>query len=167
MTPTFSQSGLRWLWLSLLVIVLDRATKLIVLNHFDVMEVLRITPFFNLTLTFNRGAAFSFLSAGSGWQVWIFGAIAMVISIVLIFWLRKIFYRQTWLAAAISLVIGGALGNLSDRIHYGYVIDFLQFHWGSLYYPVFNLADSCICVGAFMLVLDSLLSTRRKRQEIK
>jgi signal peptidase II len=167
MTPTFSQSGLRWLWLSLLVIVLDRVSKLLVLNHFDVMEVLRIAPFFNLTLTFNRGAAFSFLSAGSGWQVWIFGAIAMVISVALIFWLREISYRQTWLASAIGLVIGGALGNLSDRIHYGYVIDFLQFHWGNLYYPVFNIADSCICVGAFMLVLDSLLNARRKRQEIK
>ncbi len=166
MTPTFSQSGLRWLLLSLLVIVLDRVTKAAILDHFELLEVARITAFFNLTLTYNRGAAFSFLSAGSGWQVWIFGAIAVVISVALIIWLRGIFYRQRWLCAAISLVIGGALGNLFDRISYGYVVDFLQFHWGRLYYPVFNCADACICVGAFMLVLDSL-SNKRKRQVIK
>jgi signal peptidase II len=167
MTQIFSQSGLRWLLLSLLVIVLDRVTKLAILNHFDVLEVSRVTAFFNLTLAYNRGAAFSFLSAGSGWQVWIFGAIAVVISVALVIWLRDISYRQTWLGTAISLIIGGALGNFCDRMSYGYVIDFLQFHWGRWYYPVFNFADSCICVGAFMLVLDSLLSARRKRLEIK
>jgi signal peptidase II len=166
MIPTFSQSGLRWLLLSLVVIVVDRVTKLAILDHFDVLDVSRVTAFFNLTLTYNRGAAFSFLSAGAGWQVWIFGAIALVISAALIIWLRRIFYRQLWLCAAISLIIGGALGNLYDRISYGYVIDFLQFHWERLYYPVFNVADACICVGAFMLVLDSL-SNKRKRQAIK
>jgi signal peptidase II len=158
-----SLSGLRWLLLSLLVIALDRWSKVAILNHFDLFEVKHITAFFNLTLAYNKGAAFSFLSAASGWQVWIFGGVAAVISLVLIVWLGRISYRQYWLGAALSLVIGGALGNLWDRFSYGSVVDFLQFHLGHLYYPVFNLADSCICVGAFMLVVDALYSSRGKK----
>ena len=155
MTLRLAQSGLRWLWLAMLVLLLDRVTKIAIQQSFQLYEILRVTPFFNLTLAYNKGAAFSFLNSAPGWQVWIFGAIAIVISISLLVWLKKISYQQRWLAIALALVIGGALGNLWDRLSYGHVIDFLQLHVGSYYWPVFNVADSSICIGAFMLVLDT------------
>jgi signal peptidase II len=155
MVKKFFQSGLQWLWISVLVIMLDRITKLTILKKIAQDEILRITPFFNLTCAYNKGAAFSFLSAAPGWQVWMFGLVAVIISIILLVWLKRISYREKWLSVALCLIVGGALGNLWDRLSYGQVVDFLQFHLGNLYYPVFNLADSCICVGTFMLVLDA------------
>lgn len=156
-SPRIAQSGLRWLWITLIILLLDRATKMLIQQYFTLYDTLRITPFFNLTLAYNKGAAFSFLNSAPGWQMWIFGGIAIIITGVLLFWLKKIYYSDRWISIALTLIIGGALGNLCDRLCYGHVIDFLQLHIAGYYWPVFNVADSSICVGAFMLVIDAFL----------
>lgn len=145
--------GLSWIWVSLLVLAIDRYTKMWVLHHLAIQEPVKILPFFNLTLAYNKGAAFSFLNAASGWQNWFLGGLAILISIVILGWLSKLPPRSYWLAVALSLILGGALGNAWDRTLYGYVIDFLSFHLGSWHFAIFNIADSAICVGAFMVVI--------------
>ncbi len=149
-----SKSNLHWLWLSALIIILDQISKLLALHFITFNQPIIITPFFNLVLAHNPGAAFSFLAQQGGWQGWLFGIIAILVSIFLIRWLYKLPGKQTWLAVAIALIIGGALGNLGDRIIHGYVIDFLDFHIGNWHWPAFNLADSAISIGAMMLVID-------------
>lgn len=144
-------SGIVMLWISVLVIVIDRYTKIWAVDHLAFHESLRVLPFFNLTLAYNTGAAFSFLHSASGWQNWFLGGLALVVSITVVVWLAKLSVREYWQTTALCLVLGGALGNAWDRILYGYVIDFLSFHWGDWYFAIFNIADSAICVGAFML----------------
>lgn len=151
-----SKSNLHWLWLSALIIILDQISKLLALHFITFNQLIVITPFFNLVLAHNPGAAFSFLAQQGGWQGWLFGIIAILVSIFLIRWLYKLPGKQTWLAVAIALIIGGALGNLGDRIIHGYVIDFLDFHISNWHWPAFNLADSAISIGAVMLVIDML-----------
>lgn len=149
------QTGmLKWLWLTAVVIVLDQVTKLMVVDRFVKYERLEILPFFNLTLAHNEGAAFSFLAGAGGWQRWFFTAIAVVVSVMLLAWLRKLPKADWWSAISISLILGGALGNLYDRVMYGYVIDFLDFHLQGSHFPAFNVADSAITVGAAMMILD-------------
>jgi len=111
---------------------------------------------FDLTLLYNKGAAFSFLANESGWQRWFFTVIAISVSSVLCVWLMKLKESEKWLAIALSLVIGGAIGNLYDRLAYGHVVDFIHLHWGGSYFPAFNIADSAISIGAAMLLIDSL-----------
>lgn len=158
-----SKSALSWLWLALLVIVLDLGTKAIALAmlHFNT-PVPVIPGLFDLTLLYNFGAAFSFLAEHAGWQRWLFAGIAVIVVVALSLWLRRI-ARQHWqLAAPVALVIGGALGNLFDRIVHGYVIDFLSFHWfDSYYYPAFNLADTAIVIGTAGLVWDAFRRDKR------
>jgi signal peptidase II len=113
-----------------------------------------ILPVFDLKLLYNTGAAFSFLAGQSGWQRWFFSAIAIAVSVMLIYWLRPLPKSNVWLAIALSLVLGGALGNLFDRIAFGHVIDFISVHWNEYYFPAFNIADSAITVGAIMLAVD-------------
>lgn len=146
-------SGLIWLWVALLVIVLDRVTKIWVIDHLIFEAPLRVLPFFNLHIAFNTGAAFSFLQAASGWQNWFLGGLAFVISTIIVIWLWRLSSRSYWLGIALCLILGGALGNAWDRILYGYVIDFLSFHWGDWYFAIFNAADSAICAGAIMVLL--------------
>jgi signal peptidase II len=160
MSYKLSQSGLRWLWVALIVLVLDRLTKLSVQQHFDWHESWRMTSFFNLALEYNTGAAFSFLHSASGWQKWLFGSIALLVSAVLLVWLKRLPREQRWVSIALALVVGGALGNLYDRLCYGYVIDFIQLHLGHFYWPVFNVADSAICIGAVMLALDAFFKRK-------
>jgi signal peptidase II len=155
-----SKTGLRWLWIALLVVLLDRITKYCAQKYLLAYSAVSVFPFFNFTLAYNKGAAFSFLNYASGWQVELFGVIAFVVSIALIIWLYRLSFRQRWLSIALSLIAGGALGNLWDRLAYGQVIDFLDFHAGHWHWPVFNIADSTICIGAFMLFCDAVL--RRK-----
>lgn len=150
----FSASGLRWLWVSVLVWVLDFVTKSLALKHLSLYEPLHITSFFNLTLAYNKGAAFSFLSTASGWQSWMLGGLAVFVCLYILVRLKQLAYYDRWVGIALTLVIGGALGNLYDRLAYGHVIDFLQFHISHYYWPVFNIADSAICIGAAMLVID-------------
>lgn len=162
------QGAARWYGLALLVIVLDQFSKRWIATHFQYHESLPITSFFNLFLTYNPGAAFSFLASAGGWQRHLFTALALVVSGVIINILRKQ-HGETLFASSMALILGGALGNVIDRIAYGHVIDFLDFH-GSIFtmilgapnFPAFNIADSAICVGAGLMVLDSFLKPKSK-----
>lgn len=147
---------LSWLWLSVLVFVLDQASKLFFENSLSLYQQIVVIPdYFSWTLAYNKGAAFSFLASESGWQRWFFAAIAVVVSAVLVVWLKRLKAHETWLALALALVLGGAIGNLFDRVVYGHVIDFILVHWQNRwYFPAFNLADSAITLGAILLALD-------------
>jgi signal peptidase II len=146
---------LGWLWISVLVLVLDQATKYYFENTLSLYQQIVVIPdYFSWTLAYNTGAAFSFLADGSGWQRWLFALIAIGVSIVLVVWLKRLGRNDTWLAIALALVLGGALGNLYDRIAIGHVIDFIFVHWHEHGFPAFNIADSAITVGAIMLALD-------------
>ena len=150
----------RWLWLSALVIVLDQLSKAWITGHFIFGESLTVLSVFNLVLAHNTGAAFSFLHDAGGIQRWLFSIIATVASVWIVLLLRK-HSAQTLFALGLSLILGGALGNLIDRIAYGYVVDFLSFHWDEHYFPAFNIADSAITCGAFLLIWDSFTENKR------
>ncbi|MFV3317099.1 signal peptidase II [Pseudomonas sp. NY15374] len=153
---------LAWLWLSLVVLVLDQATKLYFDNALTMYQQIVVIPdYFSWTLAYNTGAAFSFLADSSGWQRWLFALIAVVVSAVLVVWLKRLGRNETWLAVALALVLGGAMGNLWDRVVLGHVVDFILVHWRNThYFPAFNLADSAITVGAVMLALDMFKSKK-------
>jgi signal peptidase II len=146
----------KWLWVSALVIALDQLSKLWATSALDYAEPLAVVPMFNLTLMHNTGAAFSFLSSAGGWQRWFFAVVAIIISTVLLVWLKRLHPGQRWLAVALTLVLGGALGNVWDRLYLGYVIDFIDVYYQQWHWPAFNVADSAIFVGAVMLLIDSL-----------
>jgi signal peptidase II len=156
--------ALRWLWLSLLVVVADQLTKALIVRQFELFEVAEVLPVLEITRLHNTGAAFSMLAGASGWQRWFFVALAALVSGGIVYWLRNLPRRSAaFLPAALALVMGGALGNVIDRIWHGHVVDFLHFHWGSAYFPAFNVADACITVGAGLLILDAILEGRRSR----
>jgi signal peptidase II len=154
---------IKLLWLSAVVIVLDQVSKFWIMATFDDYEVLTVLPVFNLTLVYNTGAAFSFLSDAGGWQRWFFIAVASVISVVMVVWLHQLRPHERLTGYALALVIGGAVGNLIDRIWLGKVVDFLQWHWQQWYWPSFNLADSAITLGVVLLLLDGVLGWRREK----
>jgi len=145
---------LKWLWLSLVVVGLDQASKLWVVSNFSLYESISLLPSVNLTYVHNTGAAFSFLSAAGGWQRWFFVAIALLATIALTVWLARLKKSERWMAATLSLILGGAVGNLIDRIAYGYVIDFIDVYYESWHWPVFNIADSAISIGVVMMLVD-------------
>lgn len=147
-----------WLWLSLIVLILDQVTKQIVDSTMTLGESIPLIPMFELTYLRNEGAAFSFLSSAGGWQRWFFIALAVSASAFICFWLRKLPKDRALEACAWSLVLGGALGNLIDRIIYGYVIDFLDVFYGTWHWPAFNVADSAITVGVAILFIDSFIN---------
>ena len=149
----------RWLSVSALVIVLDQLSKLWISSHFSYGEHLYVFGVFNLVLAHNTGAAFSFLSDAGGMQRWLFTVIAVVASVWIV-WLLRSHQHQKLFAMALSMILGGALGNLIDRIAYGYVVDFLDFHWGVYHFPAFNLADSAITCGAFLLIIESFMEKK-------
>ena len=149
----------RWLWLSALVVVLDQISKLWINDRFVYGEVLTVFNVFDLVHWHNEGAAFSFLSDFGGAQRWLFTGIALAASAWIVWLLRK-HAEQKLFAFALSLILGGALGNLIDRMAYGYVIDFLLFHWNEHTFPAFNLADSAITCGAGLLILDSFMEKK-------
>ena len=151
---------LHWLWLSGFVFVLDQSVKWLVIQEFSLYEQMPLLPFFSLTLAYNPGAAFSFLGDASGWQRWFLSAIAIVVSAMLVGWLKQLRKNETWLACSLALVLGGALGNLYDRLVNGQVTDFLLFYYKNWYFPAFNLADVGITIGATMLVLDMFLEQK-------
>ncbi|MFG3694660.1 signal peptidase II [Stutzerimonas stutzeri] len=155
---------LAWLWLSVLVIVLDQASKHYFETNFRMYQKVEVIPdYFAWTLAYNTGAAFSFLADHSGWQRWLFAAIAVGVSAVLVVWLKRLKPSESWLAVALALVLGGALGNLYDRIVLGHVVDFILVHWQNRwYFPAFNIADSAITVGAVMLALDMFRSSKTR-----
>ena len=154
----------RWYWwLSGSVIVLDQVTKFLAETLLTFHQPVPVLPSFNLLLTYNTGAAFSFLAGAGGWQRWFFLGLGLLVSIGLIVWLRRLKPTETRLAAALALILGGAIGNLIDRAWLGQVIDFIQLYYQHWYWPAFNLADSAITVGAALLVLDSLWSGRASK----
>lgn len=149
----------QWLWISAAVIVLDQLTKVWISHSLGLFDVVPVLPFFNLTLLHNTGAAFSMLDHASGWQRWFFIALGIGVSLGIMAWLRRLpASGQALLSSGLSLIVGGALGNVLDRVWRGYVIDFIQVHYGHWNFPAFNLADSAITVGAALVILDSLLN---------
>ena len=147
---------LAWVWLSLIVIAADQISKHWFVANLDLYEQIVVIPdLFSWTLAYNRGAAFSFLANEAGWQRWFFAVIAVAVSIILTVWLKRLKVNETWLAVALALVLGGAIGNVYDRVVLGHVVDFILVHWKTQwYFPAFNIADSAITVGAIMLALD-------------
>lgn len=150
----------RWYSLAVLIVVLDQLTKQWVSSSFSYGESLELLPFLNLTLVHNMGAAFSFLSDAGGWQRWFFAIVSLIVSVVLIFWLSRLPARQYLLATALALVLGGAIGNLWDRVFIGYVVDFIDVFYQKYHWPAFNIADTSITVGAILLILESLFSSK-------
>jgi len=144
-------SGLVWLWLVVLLVAVDRYSKFWVTHHLSFFEPFKILPIFNLTLAYNTGAAFSFLHSASGWQNWVLSSLAVIISGGVLVWLSRLRAYEAWMSIALCLILTGALGNAWDRLYYGYVVDFLDFHWGDWHFAIFNIADTAICIGAFML----------------
>lgn len=153
----------QWGWLSILVIVLDQATKFLAEMLLVMHQPMPLMPSFNLMLTYNTGAAFSFLANAGGWQRWFFLTLGLTVSIGLIIWLQRLKPTEKRLAVALALILGGAVGNLIDRAWLGQVIDFIQLYYQRWYWPAFNIADSAISIGAFLLVLDSLWPARADR----
>ncbi|HLB57834.1 MAG TPA: signal peptidase II [Gammaproteobacteria bacterium] len=160
MKYVFSQTGLRWFWVAILVLIMDRVTKLAAQYYLIAYVPHPLTTFFNFTLAYNKGASFGFLNSATGWQMWLFGAIAFGVSVGILICLYRLSYQARWLSIALSFVMGGALGNLWDRISYGHVIDFIQVYAGQWYFPTFNIADSAICVGAGMLFLEAVVKRK-------
>ena len=161
MPKASTSANWRWLWLAAAVIALDQLTKHWIVASFRPGEELPLAPFASLVLAFNSGAAFSFLAGGSGWQRWLFAVIAVAASVVMLWFLRR--GGRALFCAGLALIIGGALGNLFDRITLGHVVDFMLLHWRGWYYPAFNVADSAITVGAAALILDSFREHRPRR----
>ena len=156
MTEVKQKSGLIWLVLSLLLFAVDYMTKAVVVANMKLYESIEILPIFNFTYMQNYGAAFSFLSDAGGWQRWFFTAIAMAVSGVILWWLKQSPKNQTLLPVAFSFILGGALGNVYDRLVHGYVIDFLDFYVNGYHWPAFNIADSAIFIGAALLIIDMI-----------
>jgi signal peptidase II len=153
---------LRWLWLTALFIAVDSFTKAYFLNHFIEGQSVKLLPFLNFTLLFNKGAAFSLLGHAGGWQQWLFGIIALVISLVILFYLARAKRSANWVCAACALILAGAVGNLYDRVVFGFVVDFIDFHVGNWHWPVFNVADSAICIGVAILFVDAIVKEIRR-----
>jgi signal peptidase II len=151
-----------WLLLSALIVLADQLSKSYIAQHFGEFEFITVLPILDITRMHNVGAAFSFLASASGWQRWVFIGLAVLVSIGIIVWLLRMRGPRSLLACGLALVLGGALGNVIDRIRLGHVIDFIHFHWDRAYFPAFNVADSAITVGAACLLLDALLEGRRK-----
>ena len=163
--------GRIWPWLlwALVIIGVDQVTKQMILNHYQYGDWTPITSFFNIVRAHNTGAAFSFLADGSGWQRWFFVAIAIVATILIVWQLRK-HPEQKMFCLSLSSILGGAIGNVVDRLQHGYVVDFLDFHWNFLsplfhqgHFPAFNIADTAITIGAICLILDEILRVRKAR----
>jgi signal peptidase II len=162
-TPEQSGRPAKWLLLSVFVILADQASKSYIAGHFGEFEFIKVLPILDITRMHNVGAAFSFLASASGWQRWVFIGLAVTVSIGIIVWLARLPRNaHKLLACGLALVLGGAVGNVIDRIRLGFVIDFIHFHWDRAYFPAFNVADSAITVGAAFLLLDALMEGKRK-----
>ena len=153
---------LPWLALALLVIIVDQITKTLILGSFQLGDSRSVTSFFNIVRVHNTGAAFSFLAGASGWQRWFFVGLGFAAALFIV-WMLRSHAGQPLFSIALALILGGALGNVIDRLLHGYVVDFIQVHYGGWYFPSFNVADSAITVGAVCLILDEVLRVRRSR----
>jgi signal peptidase II len=156
----------RWLWLSLLVVVLDQATKWLAVGMLDPFRPVPLVPLLNFTLVYNEGAAFSFLSNAGGWQRWFFAVFALAMTVVLVVWLLRLKPHERITALALALVAGGAVGNLIDRVLTGRVVDFIDFYVGDWHWPAFNVADSAITVGVVLLLLASFRAQPQEKGSV-
>ena len=157
-----TETGLRWLWLTLVMLILDQVTKHMVIDAMSLYQSIQVLPFFNLTYVHNPGAAFSFLGDAGGWQRWLFTGIAIGVSGLILYWLKQSKKDEVMLPVAFALILSGALGNVYDRIAYGYVIDFLDVYYQQWHWPAFNVADSAICIGAVLLIYDAFRNNGEK-----
>jgi signal peptidase II len=158
-------SGWRWLPLAGIVIALDQASKVWMVHHLFLFQRVHLLSVLDIILTYNTGAAFSMLADAAGWQRWVFVALALGVSVILIVWLRRLAAAtQGLIASGLALIVGGALGNMIDRLRLGHVTDFILAHWGPHYFPAFNLADSAITIGAGLLLLDAWREARNARR---
>lgn len=162
---TTNRTALVWLWLALAVFLLDQATKQLAEALLSYGKPVYLLPVLDFTLLYNPGAAFSFLADQGGWQRWLFTGISIGVSLMLVVWLKRLPREQIWLPVALTLILGGAIGNLFDRVVYGHVIDFISVHWQRSYFPAFNLADSAITVGAFMMGIDVVREFFQERRQ--
>jgi signal peptidase II len=154
-------SGWIWLPLSLVMIAIDQLSKLWIVHHFAEYERLHVLPVLDITLWYNKGAAFSFLGEASGWQRWLFTGLALIVGIGLVAWMKRLNGRAQWLlSCALSLILAGAIGNVIDRVRIGHVVDFILAHWDNSYFPAFNVADSAITIGAAFLLFDAWRESR-------
>ena len=164
-TLSIGRSGIRWLWISLLVIVVDQLSKLWIERTMVLGDSFVVLPILDIVRAHNSGAAFSFLADAGGWQRWAFTLLAVGVSIALVIWMRKLaLATQGLLAFGLTLILGGAIGNVIDRFEHGYVVDFVHAHWGSAYFPAFNVADAAISIGAVLVIIDAILEGRRKKE---
>ena len=147
-----------WYLIAFFILILDQFTKQLITGSFNYGDVQDITAYFNIVRVHNYGAAFSFLSEAGGWQRWALSSVAGIVSIGIIIWISRVPDNKHFERLALALILGGALGNLIDRMMLGYVVDFLDFHWSGIHFPAFNVADSCITLGAILLIVDSLCS---------
>ena len=150
----------RWLTFSVMIVVLDQITKFYAVQFLTLHEPKYLYDGINFTLMYNTGAAFSFLSDAGGWQRWFFIAISCFVSIIIVVWMYNVLTKSKWLLLALAFILGGALGNLWDRLTLGYVIDFIEVYYNDLYWPAFNIADSAITIGAVILILDTVFVDR-------
>jgi len=160
--PTWSQRMLPWLGVAIGIILIDQLTKITVERRLEFGDVIPVTSFFNLVLAYNKGAAFSFLASASGWQEGFLITVAIAASVFILFLLARHGHQRVF-GLALAMILGGAVGNVIDRIAYGHVIDFLDFHWQGWHWPAFNAADSAIVGGAALLIVDELRRVRRAR----
>lgn len=159
---TSQHSMVQWLGLALVILLADQFTKVLIMGFYQHGDSTYISSFFNIVRVHNTGAAFSFLATASGWQRWFFTAIGIVAAIAIV-WMLKSHPGQKLFSFALACILGGAIGNVIDRVLYGYVVDFLDFHWRGMHFPAFNIADSAITIGAACLILDELLRVRKTR----
>lgn len=152
----------RFLWITAVIVIADQVTKYFALKHLMRSEI-AIAPFLNFALAFNTGAAFSFLSDAGGWQNLFFVGVAAVVSIIILFMIRRLGANDLQVAVALTLVLGGAIGNVIDRVRFGYVVDFIDVYYQRWHWPTFNIADSAITIGAILLIMDALGITFRRR----
>jgi len=155
---------LKWIWLAVVVVILDQLTKYIASASLVMYKPVAVMPMFNWTLMHNSGAAFSFLHDAGGWQRWFFALIAIVVSVVIILWINRLQQHEKWQAAALALILGGAIGNVIDRIWLGYVVDFIDVYYDNSHWPAFNIADSAISIGVAMIIIDSIREYRAERK---
>jgi signal peptidase II len=164
-TPLKTLPWLKWFALAATILLLDQLTKLWIMAEFSLGQSLYVNGIFNLVRAHNEGAAFSFLSDAGGWQRWLFTVISAVVSLIIAVWLTRLPRQRVLEALALSLILGGALGNLYDRMTLGYVVDFLDFHWGNWHFAAFNVADMAISVGAVLIIIDGLFFQQSKETD--
>jgi len=154
---------LKWTIISVIVIILDQITKAIASAELLMFDPVAVMPMFNFTLMHNEGAAFSFLSDAGGWQRWFFTVLATVVSIAIFIWIKKLTPQEKGMAISLSLILGGAIGNLIDRVRFGYVVDFIDVYYNTWHWPAFNIADSAIFVGAIIMIIFSFREEKKDK----